>query len=75
MRQDPEESTAWLFWWDLGLLAGLIGIPAMLGFFAGAQLELASRAHIPWRIIFAALGVVVGLFTAWRTLFLRRTRR
>jgi hypothetical protein len=70
-----DESSVWLFWWDLGLLAGLIGIPAMLGFYAGVHLELSSPSGVPWRLIFAALGVLVGAVTAWRTLLLRRTRR
>lgn len=72
----PGESGAWwLFWWDVGVLAGLVGLPAMLGFFAGAELELWSRGPVPWRVLFAALGAVGGGLAAWRTLLVRRTRR
>ena len=59
----------WTVLWNVGLLVGLVGLPALLGFFAGGQLEAASTAPaLPWRLMFVALGVLVGGFAAWRTL-------
>lgn len=70
-----NEGAAWLILWNLGVLVGLVGLPAMLGFFAGSSIDATSRTVIPWRLIFAALGALVGAFAAWRTLLPRRARR
>ena len=71
-----NEGAAWLILWNIGVLVGLVGLPAMLGFFAGASIEHASRTPVlPWRLVFAALGALVGAFAAWRTLVPRRARR
>ncbi|MCA1663804.1 MAG: hypothetical protein LC659_05975 [Myxococcales bacterium] len=69
MSDEPR----WLMLWNIGILVGLVGLPAMLGFFAGGSIEAASKtATLPWRLLFAALGAVVGAFAAWRTLTRRR---
>ncbi|HEX8953744.1 MAG TPA: hypothetical protein VF945_17925 [Polyangia bacterium] len=65
----------WVLFWNLGLLVGLVGLPAMLGFFAGNSIEAASKTTVPWRLVFAGVGALVGSFAAWRTLFARRARR
>ncbi|HEY2743814.1 MAG TPA: hypothetical protein VGL86_04295 [Polyangia bacterium] len=66
----------WNVLWNLGLLVGLVGMPAMLGFLAGGSIEAASKAPVlPWRLLFCALGVLVGGFAAWRTLAPKVTRR
>jgi len=71
-----NEEGYWLILWNVGLLIGLVGLPAMLGFFAGGSIEAASKAPVlPWRLLFSALGVLVGGFAAWRTLMPRRARR
>ena len=71
----PNEEARWLALWNLGLLVGLVGLPAMLGFFAGGSIEAASKSPaLPWRVVFLALGVLVGAFAAWRTLMPRRSR-
>lgn len=66
---------AWVVWWNIGVVAGLVGLPAMLGFFAGSSIDAASRSVIPWRFLFAALGALVGAFAGWRMLMPRRARR
>jgi len=72
-RTDVTEEARWLMLWNLGVLVGLVGLPAMLGFFAGGSIEAASKTPtLPWRLLFAALGAVVGAFAAWRTLTRRR---
>jgi len=71
---NEDEGARWLMLWNLGILVGLVGLPVMLGFFAGNSIEGASKSPIPWRLIFAALGAVVGGFAAWRTLTPKRTR-
>ena len=64
-----DTEARWLILWNLGLLVGCVGLPAMLGFFAGSSIERASNAPmLPWRLVFAALGALVGGFAAWRTL-------
>jgi hypothetical protein len=71
-----DDDAIWMILWNVGLLVGFIGLPAMLGFFAGGSIEAASKTPVlPWRLMFAALGVLVGGFAAWRTLALRRARR
>ncbi len=66
----------WNFLWNLGLLVGLVGLPAMLGFFAGGSVEAATKAPlVPWRLLFCGLGVLVGGLAAWRTLVAKATRR
>jgi len=71
-----DDAAFWLILWNVGLLVGFVGLPAMLGFFAGTSIEAASKAPVlPWRLMFAALGVLVGGFAAWRTLAPRRARR
>jgi NADH:ubiquinone oxidoreductase subunit 4 (subunit M) len=72
-RTDVNEEARWLMLWNLGILVGLVGLPAMLGFFAGHSIEVASKTPtLPWRLLFAALGAIVGAFAAWRTLTRRR---
>jgi hypothetical protein len=72
-RSDANEEARWLMLWNLGVLVGLVGLPAMLGFFAGSSIEAASKVPtLPWRLLFAALGAIVGAFAAWRTLMRRR---
>lgn len=71
-----NEEGIWLALWNIGIFVGMVGLPAMLGFFAGHSLEAAVATHtLPWRLIFAALGAVVGAFAAWRTLTPRGARR
>ncbi|MCU1282138.1 MAG: hypothetical protein JWM53_5684 [bacterium] len=70
MNEEPR----WLALWNVGLLVGLVGLPAMLGFFAGASIEATTASMMPWRAIFCALGVLVGAFAAWRTLMPGRSR-
>jgi hypothetical protein len=68
MNAQPQEAR-WLALWNLGLLVGLIGLPAMLGFFAGGSIEASTKTPaLPWRLVFSALGFIVGAFAAWRTL-------
>lgn len=70
-----SDDTRWLRLWNLGLLVGLVGLPAMLGFFAGGSIEATSKTPmLPWRLVFSALGVIVGAFAAWRTLSPSRSR-
>ncbi|MDB4971338.1 MAG: hypothetical protein JWN44_7027 [Myxococcales bacterium] len=65
----------WLLLWNAGLLCGLIGLPALLGFFAGGSIESSpNMPGLPWRLIFVGVGVLVGAFAAWRTLMPRSTR-
>ncbi len=66
---------AWLLLWNVGLLVGMVGLPAMLGFFAGSAVDAAAKSAIPWRLVFAALGALVGAFAAWRTLLTHQARR
>jgi hypothetical protein len=67
---------AWNFLWNLGLVVGFVGVPAMFGFYAGASMEAATKAPLlPWRLLFCGFGAVVGLFAAWRTLAPKVTRR
>jgi hypothetical protein len=74
MRDD--DGAIWLILWNVGLLVGFVGLPAMLGFFAGGSIESASKAPVlPWRLLFAGLGVLVGGFAAWRTLAPSARRR
>jgi hypothetical protein len=71
-----NEETRWLRLWNLGLLIGLVGLPAMLGFFAGGSIEASSKSpSLPWHLVFAALGALVGAFAAWRTLMPKRSRK
>lgn len=70
-----NEEAAWLLLWNVGILIGMVGLPAMLGFFAGNSIDATTKTTIPWRLIFAALGALVGAFAAWRTLLPRRARR
>lgn len=70
-----SEEARWLTLWNLGILVGLVGLPVMLGFFAGRSVEEAAKTPIPWRLVFAALGAVVGAFAAWRTLTPTRDRQ
>jgi hypothetical protein len=75
-EEAPRNELGWLVLWNLGLLVGLVGVPAMLGFFAGRRLEAVAHAPaLPWRLLFVALGVLVGGFAAWRTLMPRSSRR
>jgi hypothetical protein len=70
-----SEEPRWLMLWNLGLLVGLVGLPAMLGFFAGGSIEASAKAStLPWRLVFSGLGVLVGAFAAWRTLMPKRSR-
>ncbi len=55
----------WTFFWSLGIVLALVAIPALLGFFAGEHVE-ARLPHVPWRVLFVALGVGVGGTIAWR---------
>ena len=72
----PADDARWLFLWNLGLLVGLIGLPALLGFFAGGSIEVAAvKPALPWRLLLLGLGVLVGAFAAWRTLMPGSTRR
>lgn len=70
-----NEEAAWLLLWNAGILIGLVGLPAMLGFFAGNSIDTTTKSTIPWRLVFAALGALAGAFAAWRTLIVRRPRR
>ena len=70
-----DEEGFWLVMWNIGILVGLIGLPAMLGFYAGSSIEAASKTALPWRLVFAILGVLVGALAAWRTLLPKRARR
>ena len=70
-----EGDARWLKLWNAGLLIGFIGLPALLGFFAGRSIDASRTGVLPWRFVFAALGVLVGAFAAWRTLTPRPTRR
>jgi hypothetical protein len=71
-----NDDARWLILWNVGVLVGLVGLPAMLGFFAGDSIEAGAKAPtLPWRLMFSALGVLVGGFAAWRTLAPRRARR
>jgi hypothetical protein len=68
---NDDENGAWLVLWNVGILVGLVGLPAELGFFAGRAIEAsheAAHTSIPWGLVFAALGVLVGALAAWRTL-------
>ena len=71
-----SDDARWLFLWNLGLFVGLIGLPALLGFFAGGSIERTAVGPVlPWRLVLLGLGVLVGAFAAWRTLMPRSTRR
>jgi hypothetical protein len=71
-----NDDARWLILWNVGILVGLVGLPAMLGFLAGGSVEAASKSPVlPWRLLFAALGVLVGGLAAWRTLTPKATRR
>jgi hypothetical protein len=75
MSSSEQKDAGWLILWNLGILVGLVGLPAMLGFFAGRSLEGAmSGPTLPWRLMFVALGVFVGGVASWRTLTQRRRR-
>lgn len=66
---------AWNILWNLGLLTGFVGLPAMFGFFAGKAIEAGAHGPtLPWRLVFCALGVLVGGFAAWRTIGMRKSR-
>lgn len=67
-----DEDDRWLLLWNVGILVGLVGLPTLLGFFAGRSIDLAQASRFPFRWIFAALGALVGVFAAWRTVFTRR---
>jgi hypothetical protein len=73
---DDRSEALWLILWNVGILVGFVGLPAMLGFFAGSSIEAKATApSLPWRLLFVALGVLVGGFAAWRTLVPRASRR
>ncbi len=75
-REPAGDDAAWVILWNVGILVGLIGLPAMLGFFAGRSIEAATHAPaLPWRLLFAVLGVLVGGLAAWRTLVVSASRR
>jgi hypothetical protein len=65
----------WLVLWNIGILVGMVGLPTMLGFFAGASIDATTATKLPMRLIFAALGALVGALAAWRTLIPKRARR
>ncbi len=74
-RFDRDDDAGWLLLWNLGVLIGLIGLPTLLGFFAGRSIEGSAHAPaLPWRFLFAALGVIVGALAAWRTLAPKASR-
>ena len=64
----------WSFLWNLGVVVGMIGLPAMLGFYAGAAVDAAAKGMFPWRLAFTLLGALVGALAAWRTLAPKRAR-
>jgi formate hydrogenlyase subunit 3/multisubunit Na+/H+ antiporter MnhD subunit len=68
-----EDEARWLMLFNIGLAVALIGIPAMIGFYAGLSIENASATPMPWRVVFAAIGFLVGGFAAWRMFARRRT--
>ncbi len=70
-----NEEATWVVLWNVGILVGMIGLPAMLGFYAGSSIEAASRSMFPWRIVFTILGALVGALAAWRTLAAKRAQR
>lgn len=70
MRDEGE--SAWLIWWNLGILAGLVGIPAMLGFLVGARIEASTATAAPWRLILALVGFALGAFVSWLAFMARR---
>lgn len=72
MRSD--DGTAWALWWNLGILVGLVGVPAMLGFLVGVRIEASTATRAPWGLILALLGVLVGALAAWRALTPARGR-
>ncbi len=75
-ERSAGDEAAWLVLWNIGILVGLIGLPTVLGFFAGRSIELAHHAPaVPWRFLLAAVGLLVGLFAAWRTFAPRRASR
>ena len=60
--------------WNLGIMFGLIGLPTLLGYLAGARLdEGAGPQSVPFRLLFVAAGVALGGVTAWRLLARRRS--
>lgn len=66
-----RELRLWNVLWNLGLVAWLVGIPALLGFLSGSRLEDYSAVHAPWRVVLAAVGGGVGGVLAWRALSTR----
>jgi len=59
----------WMLLWGLGMIVGLVGVPALLGFLAGARLDQGgAHAVVPLKLVFVALGVGVGGLAAWRVI-------
>lgn len=61
----PRRTDAWMVLWGLGMIVGLVGIPALLGFLAGARLDQGGPHPVPLRLVFVAVGVGVGGLAAW----------
>lgn len=67
MSERPIDT--WFIFWVLGIALGLVGIPALLGFLAGARLDEGGGPHlVPWRLVFVSVGVGVGGLAAWRVI-------
>ncbi len=58
----------WLLMWGLGMIVGLVGLPALLGFLAGARLDQGAAHVVPYRLVFVAVGVGLGGLAAWRVI-------
>jgi hypothetical protein len=59
--------------WGLGMIVGLVGIPALLGFLAGARLDQSAAHTVPYRLVFVTIGIGLGGLAAWRVI--RRSTR
>lgn len=68
-----NDDARWLLIFNVGVVVALVGLPAMIGFYAGLSIENASATPMPWRFVFAVIGVLAGAFAAWRMLTRRRT--
>lgn len=64
----------WHVLWSVGIALSLLTIPALLGLFAGRELEL-LRPGVPWRLVFVAIAVAVGGWLAWRVVAGARASR
>jgi hypothetical protein len=73
-RAGDDEEAGWLLLWNVGILVGLVGLPALLGFFAGRSIDVAQASRFPFRFVFLALGAIVGALAAWRTLVPKKAR-